>query len=85
MEEKRVYLDDGNRKIAFEIDSSFSLDETDYCWLREEGSEALSLFRFYPDGEDMIFEAVDDQEEFKEARMAYLELIGEQKDQYESE
>ncbi len=85
MESERVYLDDGQRQIPFEVVASFTLDETDYCWLKEAGGKDPLLFRFYPDGEDMVFESVEDEEEYEEAREAYLDLVRDREDQRESE
>lgn len=85
MDKNMVYMNDGERQVLMKIVSSFTLDQTNYCWLKEDGSNKSLLFRFYPDGEDMVFESVEDPEEYKEAEEAYLDLISDRQDQSESE
>lgn len=72
----KIRLNDGEKEVEMTLIASFGLDDEDYCCLEDEMGERYIL-RMQENGEEMLFESIEDDEEFEEARAALEELLDE--------
>ncbi len=83
MEEKQLIetVDEQGNVINFELFDIVEVDEQEYALLlpaeREEDDEELVLMRLSKDGEDYIFESIDNDEEFNKVA-EYVESMDEE-------
>ena len=83
MEEKQLIetMDEQGNIIKFELYDIVEVDEQEYALLlpaeREEDDEELVLMRLSKDGEDYIFESIDNDEEFNKVA-EYVESMDEE-------
>lgn len=83
MEEKQLIetVDEQGNVINFELFDIVEVDEQEYALLlpaeREEDDEELVLMRLSKDGEDYIFESIDNDEEFNKVA-EYVENMDEE-------
>lgn len=83
MDKEIIYLNDGTEDVAMQIIATFSVDEQDYCCLESSEDGERYLLRMISNDDEMLFETVDDDEEFEDVREAFEELIKENKDKKE--
>lgn len=60
-------VDDQGNKITFELFDIVEFEEKEYALLipKQEGEEELVLMRFVEEGDDYVFQAIDDDKEFE--------------------
>ncbi|MDY3051834.1 MAG: DUF1292 domain-containing protein [Ndongobacter sp.] len=75
-EQTKIWLNDGEGDVEMTLIASFGLDDEDYCCLEDETGERYIL-RMHEDGDEMLFESIENDEEFDEARTALEELLEE--------
>lgn len=73
-----ITINDGQQDLSMRIRATFSLDDQDYACLESVDSEELFLLKMYESGDEMVFETIDDDEEFDEVIVAYEELLAEE-------
>ena len=71
-------IDENGNVIKFELFDIFEVDEQDYALLlpvdEEEESTEVVLMRLSKEGEEYLFETIDDDEEFEKVA-AYVESM----------
>ncbi len=76
-------LDENGNVIKFELYDIVEVDEQEYALLlpveEEEGNEVI-LMRLTKDGEDYLFETIDDDAEFEKVA-AYVENMDDEEDE----
>lgn len=73
-----ITVNDGEREIDLYIVATFSIEDQYYACLETMDEEELYLLKMAEDGQDIVFEVIDDEEEFDDAVQAYQELVEEQ-------
>lgn len=79
--EKIVLIDENNMEEEFEIIATFGLDDDNYAALKplDEIKEDIYILRIEQDSNgDTIFLGIEDNEELKDAIIAYESLINEE-------
>lgn len=71
-----IELFDGEKNVEAKLIASFSLDDKNYCCLELDDERFLA--EYYEEGDDMVFQTIEDDEEFEEVAMALEELLAEQ-------
>ena len=81
-EERQIIetVDDKGNVIKFELYDIVEVDEQEYALLlsaEDENDEELVLMRLIEDGEDYIFESIDDDAEFEKVA-SYVASLGDE-------
>ncbi len=75
-------VDEDGRTVKFELYDIVEVDEKEYALLlpvEEEDSEEVVLMRLTKDGEEYLFETIDDDEEFNKVA-DYVENMDEEEE-----
>ncbi|MGM9994713.1 MAG: DUF1292 domain-containing protein [Candidatus Avigastranaerophilus sp.] len=76
--EKIETVDENGNKVCFDVLDIVTVDDVDYAILLPEDGEdeesELLIMRLKQDGEEYLFETIDDDEEFEKVA-AYIEEI----------
>lgn len=76
---KHIFIDESGNKYKFEIIDTFKVEDTEYAVLQAEDNDEAILLRIEYDEEDnQVLVAIEDQDEFDEARDSYFELLDEE-------
>lgn len=73
-----IELSDGSEKIRLRLLDSFGVDEKDYAALLDEEKDELFILEVEFDGEDAIFKAIEDEDEFNDILAIYNDLLDEE-------
>lgn len=74
---EKITINDGDKDISMILVATFSMDDQDYAVLDGDDDERFVL-RMKETDDEMIFETIDDEEEFNDAVQVFEELIEEQ-------
>lgn len=74
---EKITINDGDKDISMTLVATFSMDDQDYAVLDGDDDERFVL-RMKETDDEMIFETIDDEEEFNDAVQVFEELIEEQ-------
>ena len=69
-----VLLNENNEEVEFNIIDSFGVDDKNYCALQEEGDDLILIVEVVNNGEEVVFKAIDNQEELDEIIGLYEEM-----------
>lgn len=72
-----IDLNDGNETIKLLLLDTFGVEEQDYAALLDEKEDQLYILEVNVEGDEVVFEAIEDEEEFNEILSLYEELIDE--------
>lgn len=74
---EKITINDGDKDISMTLVATFSMDDQDYAVLDGDDDERFVL-RMKETDDEIIFETIDDEEEFNDAVQVFEELIEEQ-------
>ncbi len=74
---EKITINDGDKDISMTLIATFSMDDQDYAVLDGDDDERFVL-RMKETDDEIIFETIDDEEEFNDAVQVFEELIEEQ-------
>ncbi len=75
---EKIMMNDGDRDIAMTIVATFTMDDQDYAVLDGDEDNERYVLRMIEQDDEMIFETIDDEEEFNDAVQIFEELVEEQ-------
>lgn len=85
MNREQIIVKDGERDVVFDLIASFSVEDKAYC-LVEDHEDGTSFFlRYFAEGDDMVFAALESEQELGEVSEAYEELNRTKEDKEEKE
>ena len=85
-EEKQLIetIDENGNKLTFELYDIVEVDSKEYALLidaeNDEDEDEITLMRLTQDGEEYVFESIDDEEEFNKVA-AYVESMDEDEEE----
>lgn len=72
-----IELNDGNETIKLLLLDTFGVEEKDYAALLDENDDQLYILEINLEDNEVVFETIEDEEEFNEILALYEELIDE--------
>lgn len=72
-----IELNDGNETIKLLLLDTFGVEEKDYAALLDENDDQLYILEIHLEDNEVVFETIEDEEEFNEILALYEELIDE--------
>lgn len=75
MTEQVIQIQGEAGPIEVRLLATFQYEDRQYCYLEDPLSKEATLFSYYPDQEDFVFQLVEDQQEWDEASRAYQDLV----------
>lgn len=75
MDKERITLNDGEKDVTLDLLASFDIDETHYCLVRDIADDSEFFLRYALEGEEVLFSALESDEEQDEVFTAYQELL----------
>lgn len=72
-----IELSDGDETIKLLLLDTFGVEEKDYAALLDEDNDQLYILEIHLEDNEVVFEAIEDEEEFNEILALYEELIDE--------
>lgn len=72
-----IELSDGDETIKLLLLDTFGIEDQDYAALLDEDNDQLYILEIHLEDNEVVFEAIEDEEEFNEILALYEELIDE--------
>lgn len=66
-----TFIDDQNEKHEFEIIEVFLYGEQKYAIVQEKDQEDALIMRYQEQGDEMLLEIIEEEQEFEDVRDAY--------------
>lgn len=74
MNREQIVVNDGERDVVFDLLASFSLEDRSYCFVEDHEDGTSFFLRYFADGDDMVFAALESEQELDEVSEAFEEL-----------
>lgn len=74
MNRQEMIVQDGERDVALTLVASFSLQDKDYCLVEDQEDGSSFFLRYFADGDDIVFAALESERELDEVSEAFEEL-----------
>lgn len=69
-----VLYDEDNNEVEFNIIDTFGVDDKNYCALQQDNDDLILILEIVNDGDEVIFKAIENQEELDEVINLYEEM-----------
>lgn len=85
MNREQIVINDGERDVVFDLLASFSLEDRNYCFVEDHEDGTSFFLRYFADGDDMVFAALESEQELDEVSEAFEELNRTKREKEEEE
>ena len=69
-----VLYDEDNNEVKFNIIDTFGVDDNNYCALQQEDDDLILIAEVINNDDEVIFKAIEDQQELDEIIKLYEEM-----------
>ena len=69
-----VLYDEDNNEVKFNIKDTFGVDDNNYCALQQEDDDLILIAEVINNEDEVLFKAIDDQDELDEIIKLYEEM-----------
>lgn len=76
---------DNGESVECEVVGTFEVDEKEYIALLPENDDRVLLYIYQEEGDDLILENIEDEEEFERVSDTFWEIFGDEEDDEETE
>lgn len=74
MNREQIVVNDGECDVTLDLLASFSLEDRDYCFVEDHEDGTSFFLRYFADGDDMVFAALESEQELDKVSEAFEEL-----------
>lgn len=76
-----IVLNDGEKDVEMRVEATLGVEDMEYAILESVEAGEIYIFRYREEGDEVVFEPIEDDDEFDAVVDAYEELIAEDGDE----